>query len=92
MEVFPLEHLKQLFRDAIGLTRRLRIHYIWIDSFCIIQDSKADWAQESAMMGDVYKHCWCNISATGFPDGQAGFMRSTRSILSAATQIQLGYT
>jgi len=72
MEVLPLEHLTQIFRDAIELTRRLGIHYIWIDSLCIIQDSKEDWAQESAVMGDVYTHCWCNISATGFPDGQAG--------------------
>jgi hypothetical protein len=68
----PVEHLPQTFQDAILLTRRLGIEYIWIDSLCIIQDSITDWAKESVTMGDVYKHAYCNIAATGFPDGQKG--------------------
>jgi hypothetical protein len=68
----PLHRLTPLFRDALDITQRIGVEYIWIDSLCIIQDSKEDWAQESARMGEVYKNAWCNIAATGFKDGQAG--------------------
>jgi len=43
--------LPKTIMHAIWLTRRLGICYIWIDSLCIMQDSKDDWAQESAKMG-----------------------------------------
>ncbi|KAE8450832.1 hypothetical protein EG329_005745 [Mollisiaceae sp. DMI_Dod_QoI] len=72
MEAIPLRKLTQLFRDAIDLTRRCGISYLWIDSLCIIQKSEDDWKAESATMGDVYKNSWCNIAGTGFSDGQAG--------------------
>ncbi|KAK1502880.1 hypothetical protein CTAM01_04869 [Colletotrichum tamarilloi] len=35
--------LSKTFQDAVLVTRRLGIKYIWIDSLCIIQDSKLDW-------------------------------------------------
>jgi hypothetical protein len=35
---FEVDRLPKTFRDAILLTRRLGIRYIWIDSLCIIQD------------------------------------------------------
>ncbi|PMD49898.1 HET-domain-containing protein, partial [Hyaloscypha bicolor E] len=60
----PLQHLSKTFRDAIEITRRLGIRYLWIDSLCIIQDSPQDWRSESARMGDVYKFAYCNLSAT----------------------------
>lgn len=72
LEEIPLVELTQVFRDAIDLTYRLGIDYIWIDSLCIIQDSVEDWEHESAIIGDVYKYSWCNIAATGFENGLAG--------------------
>jgi hypothetical protein len=72
MDGIPLKSLTKVFCDAMDLTRRLGIEYIWVDSLCIIQDSYLDWTTESAMMGSVYKHSWCNIAATGFRDGSAG--------------------
>lgn len=74
LESLPLERLTPLFRDAIELTCRLGIKYICVDSLYIIQDSKEDWALESATMGGVYKHCWYNICATGLSDGYAGLL------------------
>jgi hypothetical protein len=46
--------LTKTFQDAIEITRRLRIRYLWIDSLCIIQDSLEDWKHESLLMGFVY--------------------------------------
>jgi hypothetical protein len=34
--VLDLSLLSQTFRDAISITRRLQMRYIWIDSLCII--------------------------------------------------------
>jgi len=32
--------LPKTYKDAIRITRLLGIHYLWIDSLCIMQDSK----------------------------------------------------
>lgn len=36
--------LPATFRDAVTITRRLRVQYLWIDSLCIIQDDIAEYA------------------------------------------------
>lgn len=35
-----------LFQEAIIITRRHGVEFLWIDSLCIIQDSVEDWAKE----------------------------------------------
>lgn len=62
--VVPVEPLPKNFCDAILLTRFLDVEYLWIDSLCIIQDSKSDWDTEAATMGNVYAHSFCNIAGT----------------------------
>lgn len=42
-ESIPLETLPKTFREAVQVCRKLDIPYLWIDSLCIIQDSKSDW-------------------------------------------------
>ena len=69
----PWDSLTQTFREAISVTRRLGIRYLWIDSLCIVQDSHADWLREGTLMGKIYKHSYCTIAATGVPNGQHGF-------------------
>src|SRR5438034_4230296 len=34
----PVNAMPRTFRDAVLITRRLGLRYIWIDSFCILQD------------------------------------------------------
>ncbi|KAF2111294.1 heterokaryon incompatibility protein-domain-containing protein [Lophiotrema nucula] len=64
--------LSKTFQDAVIITRRLGYSLLWIDSLCIIQDSEEDWAQESVIMGDVYRNSICTISALGASDGSEG--------------------
>jgi hypothetical protein len=64
--------LPATFRDAITVSRRLGIRYIWIDSLCIIQDSPADWARESAKMADIYANSYLTIAAASSKDGAGG--------------------
>jgi hypothetical protein len=37
---FEMNLLPKTFRDAINLTRKLGIRYIWIDTICILQDNR----------------------------------------------------
>ncbi len=67
-----INHLPQTFRDAVEVTRKFNIHYLWIDSLCIIQDSIDDWNKEALRMSQVYQHAICNIAATGAVDSTKG--------------------
>lgn len=60
----------RLALEAAQHARSLGVRYLWIDSWCIVQDDEADWARESARMADYYQHAWLTISATALlPDG-----------------------
>lgn len=63
------------FRDAIVLTRCLRIRYLWIDSLCIIQRDKEDWNRESSRMGDVYRNAYLMVAAATAADDTEGFFK-----------------
>lgn len=75
----PIISLPQVFQDAMRTTIELGFNYLWIDSLCIIQNSDggADWLQESPTMDRIYCNSVCNISATGFFDGQKGLFVRT---------------
>lgn len=60
------------FVDAIDISRELQIPYIWIDSLCIVQDSKDDWQHECPQMCNIYKRSYCNIAATSAFDDTEG--------------------
>jgi Heterokaryon incompatibility protein (HET) len=66
--------LPKAFQDAMQITKYLGLRYIWIDSLCIIQDSKEDRQREAGLMGQVYSDGGCNISATGASDGSIGLV------------------
>lgn len=67
-----LPSLPKTFRDAVLISRKLGVRYLWIDSLCIIQDSKEDWENESARMGDVYAHSYLTIAARGAANAGIG--------------------
>jgi hypothetical protein len=57
------EQLPQTFKDALKITRKLGLDYLWIDSLCIIQDSEQDWQVEAGQMSSVYGGSYVNIAA-----------------------------
>jgi hypothetical protein len=63
------------FRDAIEITKRLGIRYLWIDSLCIIQDNAVDWERESSRMSTIYNHSYITLAATGARSDVEGFLR-----------------
>jgi hypothetical protein len=67
--------LPKTFQDAVTVTRKLGIRYLWIDSLCIIQDSKADWAEEAPKMSEIYGNSYVTIAAFVDVDTHSGFLR-----------------
>lgn len=70
--------MPQTFRDAVYMTAQLGVQYLWIDSFCIIQDSIEDWQAESGRMGDVYRNAYLALAATRAPGDVDGFLSERR--------------
>lgn len=69
---FGIHDLTPTFRDAVNTCRRLGIDFLWIDSLCIIQGDKADWARESSLMADIYAMAYLTIAATWSYGGLKG--------------------
>lgn len=57
---------RRIFRDAAEVARRLEVHYLWIDSLCIIQDGDdgKDKKEQLPLMDNIYRNALLNISAT----------------------------
>ncbi|KAK3368398.1 heterokaryon incompatibility protein-domain-containing protein [Podospora didyma] len=75
-----MEQLPRNFQDAITITRRLGLRYIWIDALCIVQDDAADWEREASKMADIYTAGHVTISALDSPSSNAGILRKNRGI------------
>ncbi|KPM46184.1 hypothetical protein AK830_g244 [Neonectria ditissima] len=76
----PYSALPLNFQDAIKITRELGIRYLWIDSLCIIQNSKHDWEQESKHMGRIYQQSTLTISALVSKGSTAGILSQSAVI------------
>lgn len=68
----PWSELPLTIKDAIEVTRKLKVRYLWVDAFCIIQDSPGDWSAEAGKMVGVYGGAFLTISCAAGPDVQHG--------------------
>lgn len=59
----PFPSLPRTIRDAIVITRKIGLRFIWIDALCIIQDSDIDKTKEIGRMGDIYQNAYVTIVA-----------------------------
>jgi Heterokaryon incompatibility protein (HET) len=87
-----ISELPKTFREAIDVVRRLDIEYIWIDSLCIIQDSKDDWAKEAALMHQVYSNAAVNIAADDAKDGTDDLFRERDPRLCEPLEVKVEWT
>ncbi|KAK0666943.1 heterokaryon incompatibility protein-domain-containing protein [Cercophora samala] len=75
----PWNKLSKTFKDAVTITRRLGIRYLWIDSLCIIQGDAQDWAVEASKMTTVYSDAFFVVAASGAADGDGGCFLGSRA-------------
>lgn len=73
-KAIDFDSLPQMFQDAVTITRRLKIEYLWIDSLCIIQNDRIDWETESAKMGSYYRNAYVTIAAESCPNPYMSFL------------------
>ncbi|KAL0949018.1 hypothetical protein HGRIS_009113 [Hohenbuehelia grisea] len=72
--VIESHHIPQTIRDAIKLTHRLGVRYLWVDSLCIIQDSAEDKSREIEKMRVYYRNAWLTIVAANAERVSQGFL------------------
>ncbi|EGN94889.1 hypothetical protein SERLA73DRAFT_187983, partial [Serpula lacrymans var. lacrymans S7.3] len=58
-----IEKLPKTIKDAILSTCRLGLRYLWIDAFCILQDSRKDKNREIRQMRRIYRDAYVTIVA-----------------------------
>ena len=75
-QCLPLALLPQTIADAISVARRMNSRYLWVDSLCILQDSKADLEQQLSYMGDIFANTWFTIAAKDSPSSASGLFHA----------------
>jgi hypothetical protein len=70
------QDMPRTFQEAILLTHKFGLQYLWIDALCIIQDDARDWAIESEKMDSVYRDAYFTIAADVGSDSNSGFLVS----------------
>ena len=70
--------LSKTFQDALVITEKLGLRYLWIDSLCIIQDDLWDWEIESKKMAEIYKGSMLTIAAAKARNGEDGCFANGR--------------
>ncbi|KAK0709943.1 hypothetical protein B0T26DRAFT_679289 [Lasiosphaeria miniovina] len=66
--------LPATFQDAVHVTRALQKHYLWIDSLCVLQGPRGDFADEAKRMEDVYSSAYCVLAASSASNQTDGFL------------------
>ncbi|KAI1382814.1 HET-domain-containing protein [Hypoxylon trugodes] len=82
-------NLPKTIQDAMYITHRLGIQYLWIDRLCIYQDSMEDWHREAGTVQDVYRNASFCISALSAEDDEGGCFFDRDPSLVAPTPIRL---
>ena len=79
--------LPATIQDAVIVTRKLGLRYLWVDALCIFQDSTSDKDVEIAKMDQIYQNARLTISAASAERCQDGFLapRSWRGDFSPST-------
>lgn len=67
LETF-LDQVPKVIRDSMDLVRRLGMRYLWVDSLCIVQDSKRSWSLNSRQMNLIYGNAHLTICAADGSD------------------------
>lgn len=75
-----VEVLPQTIKDAVSVCRELGIPYLWIDSFCIVQDDELDKTREIPQMSMIYRHALLTIAATCAHNVEEGFLHQLQPI------------
>jgi hypothetical protein len=75
----PFSSMPKTLQDAVVVTRRLGVRYLWIDALCIVQGDDEEWANEHDNLGDIYTNANLVIAADTADGLGMGFLRNNIS-------------
>lgn len=70
----PEHELPQAVKEAVSVTRALKIPYLWIDALCIIQDQTSDWEDQCKRMVQIYGNATVTLVAATSKNCEEGFV------------------
>ncbi|KAF8172100.1 heterokaryon incompatibility protein-domain-containing protein [Pholiota molesta] len=70
--------LPQTIADAILVTNKLGLRYLWVDALCIVQDSGEDKVHELGIMSQIYRDAYLTISVLSAFRADHGFLPDAR--------------
>jgi Heterokaryon incompatibility protein (HET) len=73
-ESIDITSLPKTVQDAIAVTRRLGVEFLWIDSMCILQNSETDKFVEIGKMAGIYNNAYLTIIAAMPSSCEEGFL------------------
>ncbi|KAI1772980.1 heterokaryon incompatibility protein-domain-containing protein [Hypoxylon cercidicola] len=90
LKCIPLASLPQTLQDAVLVTRRLGIQYLWIDSLCIPQDDNEIRQQQLQMMARIYTLSFATIQACIPRSASDGFLALSRNPYGLPARLPFG--
>ncbi|KAH6963230.1 heterokaryon incompatibility protein-domain-containing protein [Fusarium avenaceum] len=92
-EKFSIEELPKTLSDTVRVTKDLGFRWLWIDSLCIVQNDRDDWAREAVKMASIYQNAIVTIAADSSQDAKAGLHNDKSvSMLDRDTSFQITNT
>ncbi|KAH7058803.1 heterokaryon incompatibility protein-domain-containing protein, partial [Macrophomina phaseolina] len=79
MQRIDYSSLPKTFQEAVVLTKRLGIDYLWINSLCIVQDSSGEREFELTEMPRVFQNAHLTIAASFGDDTSTGLYKIRES-------------
>ncbi|THU86145.1 HET-domain-containing protein [Dendrothele bispora CBS 962.96] len=74
-----IESVPKTIQDAIQVTNKFGFRYLWVDAFCIIQDSAEDKKKELIQMRQIFRDAYFTIVASRAETAFAGFLYTCTS-------------
>ncbi|PNP40945.1 hypothetical protein TGAMA5MH_06811 [Trichoderma gamsii] len=73
-ESIDTKYIPKTIRDAIKVTQSLGLRYLWVDAYCIIQDSSEDKANEISCIRSIFRNAYVTIIAANAGKVSKGFL------------------
>ncbi|KKY20699.1 putative het domain [Diplodia seriata] len=81
----PEDKLPPTIKDAVFVTRKLEIRYLWVDALCIFQDDDAVKTAEIAKMHHIFGNAFVTIQAARAKSIKEGFLHERPPIQDLCT-------
>ena len=77
----PLWKWPKSFQDAVLITRRFNVRFLWIDNTSIKQDDQADWVVESQKMATYFSNASLTLVPMWAQDDDCGIFHDRNPLL-----------